>query len=113
MIRPRTLLLMLFGALIAAAACNTPAHADPVAPQVINYAVATSPAMCYALDAHPTLPGVDGVLLGIQNDSGFTITQSGQALVIGVEYRCPRHLPLLKRYADTWTGPAYTGGTTI
>ncbi|MFV8317081.1 hypothetical protein [Mycobacterium sp. 23] len=38
MIRPRTLLLMLFGALIAAAACNAPAHADPVAPQVINYA---------------------------------------------------------------------------
>ncbi|WP_166462062.1 hypothetical protein [Mycobacterium paragordonae] len=44
MIRPRTLLLMLFGALIAAAACNaTPAHADPVAPQIINYASSDQP----------------------------------------------------------------------
>lgn len=38
MISPRTLLLMLFGALIAAAFTATPAHADPVAPQFINWA---------------------------------------------------------------------------
>lgn len=113
MISPRTLLLMLFGALIVAACNATPAHADPIAPQVINYAVAASPAMCYALDQHPNLPGVDGVLLGIQDDSGFTTTQAGQALVLGVRYRCPWHLPLLQRYAATWAGPAYTGGTTI
>lgn len=114
MISPRTLLLILLGWLIAAAAWNaTPAHADPVAPQVINYAIAASPAMCNTLTAYPTLPGVDGLLAGIENDSGFTTTQAGQALVLGVRYRCPWHLPLLQRYATTWAGPAYTGGTTI
>lgn len=109
----RTSLLMLFGALIAATFTATPAHADPIAPQVINYAVTASPAICHTLELYPTLPGVDGVLQGIQNDSGFTATQAGQVLVLGVQYRCPWHLPLLKRYADTWAGPAYTGGTSI
>lgn len=99
----RFLLLMLFGALIAAAACNaTPAHADPVAPQVINYAHVAAPAVCETLDGHPSLPGVSGVIAAIQDDSGFTTDQSVQVLVLSVQTRCVRHLPLLQRFADTY-----------
>ncbi len=83
---------------------SIPAHADPksVEPQVFNYAVASAPAMCVVLDKYPTLPGVEGVLLGIQNDSGFTAYQAGEALAIGVQVQCPRHIALLRRFADTY-----------
>lgn len=103
MIRPRTLLLMLFGAIIAAAACNAaPAHADPVAPYVINYANIAAPAVCGTLDDHPSFPGISGVIQAIQDDSGFTTDQAVQVLVISVQTRCVRHLPLLQRFADTY-----------
>lgn len=112
MIRARTwLYLMLFGALIVAA-CNIPAHADPVAPQVINYARAVAPAVCEVLDDHPSLPGVAGVIAGIRDDSGFTTDQSVQVLVLSVESRCVRHVPLLQRFADTYA-PRPQRGTTI
>lgn len=91
---------MLFGAMIAAA--TAPAHADPVAPQVVNYARAVAPAVCGTLDDYPTLPGVAGVVAGIQDDSGFTTDQSVQVLVLSVESRCVRHWPLLQRFADTY-----------
>lgn len=100
----RGLALMALGVLIVASCEPAPASADPIAPQVVNYAYTAAAAMCVALDAYPTLPGVDGVLDGIHDDIGFTWTQAGQALVLGVQYRCPRHLPLLQRYASTVTG---------
>lgn len=99
---------------LTAIACVTaiPAHADPksVEPQVFNYAVASAPAMCVVLDRYPTLPGVEGVLQGIQNDSGFTAYQAGEALAIGVQVQCPRHIALLKRFADTYSP---TGGVSV
>lgn len=101
------LFLMAVGAVIAILLLNAPANAqaEPVAPQVINYAYTAAPVMCSTLDAYPSLPGVDGVLDAIHDDSGFTWTQTAQALVLGVQFRCTRHIPLLQRYANTTNGP--------
>lgn len=94
---------------------SIPAHADPrsIEPQVFNYAITSAPAMCSVLDKYPTLPGVEGVLEGIQNDSGFTAFQSGEALAIGVQVQCPRHVALLQRFADTYAPRSITGGMTV
>lgn len=94
---------------------SIPAHADPgsVEPQVFQYAITSAPAMCTVLDSYPTLPGVEGVLQGIQHDSGFTAYQSGEALAVGVQLQCPRHIALLKRFADTYAPSNTMGGNTI
>lgn len=110
-----TLWLMAAGGLIGYAVVGSvPAHADPgsIEPQVARYALTAAPSMCLVLDEYPTLPGVEGVLQGIHNDSGFTAYQSGEALALGVQTQCPRHLPLLERFARTFIGgdTTTTGG---
>lgn len=94
---------------------SIPANADPrtIEPQVFSYAISAAPAICTVLDKYPTLPGVEGVLQGIQNDSGFTPFQSGEALAIGVQISCPRHVALLQRFADTYAPRNTTGGMTV
>jgi hypothetical protein len=82
--------------------CSAPADADPIEPYVVNYAQTTAQAICATLDDYPSLPGIDGVLQGIQDDSGFTGRQAAQVLVLAVDNRCPRHLPLLRRYVATY-----------
>lgn len=100
------------GALIGCAGVGA-AGADPiqVEPQVANYARTAAPAVCGTLDAYPTLTGVSAVLQGIKDDTGFTMAQSAQVLVLSVENKCPRHLPLLQRYASTYS-PA-PGGVSV
>lgn len=91
----------LVGVLAAAAAggiAAAPAHADPAT----NYAAVVAPAVCSTLDAYPTLPGVEGVLQAVQRDSGFTVADTARVVVWAVSSRCPRHLPLLQRFADTY-----------
>ncbi|OBK92621.1 hypothetical protein A5646_03290 [Mycobacterium sp. 1245499.0] len=94
---------------------SIPAHADPgsIEPQVMRYALASAPAMCAVLDKYPTLPGVEGVLQGIQNDSGFTPYQAGEALAVGVQVQCPRHVALLQRFADTYAPRTSGVGATV
>lgn len=94
----------------AGAAIASLAKADPIEPQVFNYAVTAAPAICAVLDKYPTLPGVEGVLQGIENDSGFTAFQAGEALAIGVQAQCPRHIALLQRFADTYAPQSTSGG---
>ncbi|MGV0042064.1 hypothetical protein [Mycobacterium colombiense] len=91
---------------------SIPANAEPrsIEPQVFNYAITAAPAMCTVLDKYPTLPGVEGVLQGIENDSGFTAFQAGEALAIGVQAECPRHIALLQRFADTYAPRSTSGG---
>lgn len=100
------------GVLIGCAGTGA-AEADPiqVEPQVANYARIAAPAICSTLDAYPTLPGVSAVLQGIRDDSGFTTRQAAQVLVLSVENRCPRHIALLQRYANTYTPD--TGGVSV
>src|ERR1700744_2141917 len=73
------------------------ANADPVAPYVANYASVSAPAVCAALDAYPTFPGLVTTTQAIQNDTGFTLAQAAQVLGISVINHCPRHIPLLNR----------------
>lgn len=91
---------------------SVPANADNGASsEVTNYALDAAPAMCSTLDDYPSIPGVQGVLKGIENDSGFNAYQAGQALVIGVESNCPRHMGLLTRFADMYA--PQTGGPKV
>lgn len=91
------------------------AHADPgaVEPQVIRYAINAAPAMCSTLDSYPTVPGVQGVLRGIEADSGFTPYQSGQALALGVQADCQRHIPLLQQFVSSVLGSSTQAATTV
>lgn len=81
---------------------SIPAHADPVEPQVRNYATIAASAVCTTLDKYPTLPGVSGTVQAVADDSGFTVTQAAQVVSISVINVCPRHIPLLQRFVATW-----------
>lgn len=88
------------GAIIGAALYYSipAAGADPD----VNYAVVSAPAVCGVLDDYPTFSGIEGVLAGVMRDSGFTAYQAGQVVYLAVEETCPRHLPLLDRFAATY-----------
>lgn len=88
---------------------SIPAHADPVEPQVTNYAKIAASAVCTTLDAYPTLPGVSGTVQAVVDDSGFTVTQAAQVVKISVITICPRHIPLLQRFVATWAPNPSTG----
>ncbi len=82
---------------------STPADAQPgIEPKVTSYAMTAGPDMCSVLDDHPTLAGVQSVLQGIEERTGFTPFQAGEALWLGVAYHCPHHTRLLTRYSATW-----------
>lgn len=91
------------GIVLIGAASSTPAHADPVAPEVVSYAARNANRVCIVLAAFPNFAGVTGVMDGIQKDTGFTSLQTAQALVLSVETTCPEFLPLLKRFADAYS----------
>jgi hypothetical protein len=105
----RQLYLAALGALAAAAIGHSPlATADPSSQSVVNYAQSVAPAVCYTLDDSPTLPGVSGVLTGVQNDSGFTGRDAAWVVVYAVTTKCSRHLALLQRFVATYA-PAQSG----
>lgn len=79
-----------------------PAHADPDV--VSNYAAYNAGRVCRTLDSYPTLPGVAGVLDGIQSDTGFSDYNTGRVIALAVTANCPWHWPLLKRFAYTVGG---------
>lgn len=80
------------------------ANADPVSPNVASYAISNAAAVCATLDDYPTLDGVAAVAYGINGD-GFTFHEAGQIIALSVESKCPRHLPLLQRFIDTYDPP--------
>ena len=92
----------------AAVYFSIPGHAEPSDAKVVNYAASVATAVCGTLADFPTLPGVQGVLQGVKQDSGFTDYETGEAVAIAVKLGCPRFIPLLQRFADT-----YAGGTSI
>jgi hypothetical protein len=79
---------------------SIPAEAEPVSPDVVAYAVKAAPALCITLAAYPSVAGVWGVLEGIEANH-FTLAEAKEALMIGVQHRCPSFLPLVQRYIDT------------
>jgi hypothetical protein len=96
--------LMAAGAIIGAALVGSiPAQADPITSTVASYAAHNAGRVCAVLDTYPTFAGVEGVLDGIQKDSGFTGAQTAQVIVLAVDAACPRHLVLLQNFADTFS----------
>lgn len=92
------------GALIGAALYHSaPADADPTRQQIINYAASAAPAICATLNDYPTLTGVVGVLRGVMQDTGFSVSDTGAVVVLAVENQCPQFIPLLQRFADTYS----------
>lgn len=93
------------------------AHADPIPQPVINYAAHNASRVCAALDAAPTFPGISNTLDSIQRETGFNPLYSADVLVLSVDAVCPRHLPLLQNFVNTYapaTAPAAsTGGQVI
>lgn len=89
------------------------AHADPIPQPVINYTAHNAGRVCAALDAAPTFPGISNTLDSIQRETGFNPLYSADVLVLSVDAVCPRHLPLLQNFVNTYapsTSPAATTG---
>jgi len=70
-----------------------PARADVSSTTVDTY----SAAVCDTLTLYPTLDGVLGIGLGL-NEAGFTYGEAGEILVGAVIAECPQYVPLLKRF---------------
>lgn len=86
-----------------------PAKASPEdgnpSPAIVKYILANERAMCNTLAAHPSVSGVEGVLLAIEAD-GLTPMEAGQALAYGVADRCPEYTYLLTAFINKWGGKA-------
>lgn len=76
-------------------ATSVPAHAEPSPGEM--FAISHGIDICLSLDAHPTVPGVLGVLTAL-SDYGLSATESGVALASSVVSVCPIHAPLLRQF---------------
>lgn len=72
------------------------AHAEPASAGEV-FAIEHAADVCVALDAHPTVPGVLGVLTAL-SDYGLSASESGVALAASVVSVCPIHAPLLRQF---------------
>jgi hypothetical protein len=87
------------GFITAATIAAVPAKADDNA--VYAYTATFGAIVCQTLDTYPTINGVIGVGEAIAAD-GLSMHQAGQVLMMSAFEICPRHLGLLRRYADTY-----------
>jgi hypothetical protein len=80
-----------------------PAKADDAL--AYSYAARYGGAICLTLDEHPTTTGILGIGAAITED-GLTAYEAGQAIFYAVDDICPRHMGLLRDFANsggTWT----------
>lgn len=105
-----TMWLIAFGAILAFAVMfSIPAHSEPLDVNSTIYAARNAPAVCEVLTVYPSLPGLEGVIQGVEND-GFTATQAGGIVAIAVQAKCPRFDGLLQQFID-WYAPPSTPPT--
>lgn len=83
---------------IGSAAGIKSAHAAPTSPGE-QYAHDHAPDICIALDAHPTIPGVLGVLTSVEAH-GLSAHESGVAVATSVINICPIHVKLLRQFVN-------------
>ena len=63
------------------------------------YAAEYGSVICDVLDqGHGTIPGLMGVLQGVEKHSGLSAYDAGKAVGWAVAEICPRHMPLLRRF---------------
>jgi hypothetical protein len=102
--RPRTVRrfygFMALGAFLAAAFIFGVGVAKADRPS--DYDSLFGPAICAALNAHPTDAQMDAVAVEMLHD-GLTPTEAAQAIAITVTSRCPNQVPTVQHWAATKT----------
>lgn len=88
--------LLAVAVLIGVALGQCIAHAEPITAGEM-FAIEHAADICITLDAHPTVPGVLGVLTAL-TEYGLSATESGVALASSVVAVCPMHAPLLRQF---------------
>lgn len=101
------LLMLLMAALgcVVLLASTPTAKADPDA-GVYAYAATYGGAVCEVLDEYPSFAGMYGIASAINEQDGLSFHQAGQVIAISVMEICPRHLSLVKRFAESAGGYA-------
>lgn len=100
-------LLILVLAIVGCAAVLLSApHAKADDSDALAYAAHYGSVICDVLDERPgSIPGLMGVLQGVQEHSGMDEFDSGQAVGLAVADICPRHMPLLRRFVAAYGKP--------
>ena len=97
-------LLMTFMAALGVVVYAASAKADPydgVDPVAVAYAAHHAGVICSVLADHPSVAGLEGILLAIEED-GLTPVQAGAAAAVSVYEVCPRYGYILDRFVATF-----------
>jgi hypothetical protein len=86
-------------ATVAALVSAPSAHADRVDDYVAAYGQA---AICPVLDEYPTNAGILGILNHLVESENFTSYSAGMVIAHSVILFCPKHIPVLRKFADTY-----------
>lgn len=96
------LLLMLVMAFLGCAVVllSAPARAD-TDNVAFAYAATYGGAVCAVLDDYPSFDGIIGIGQSIHGD-GLSYAQAGEVIFLAAQEICPRHLPLVTRFAAAY-----------
>ena len=81
---------------------STPARADTEDSVVFAYVATFGGIVCNTLDDYPSFDGIIGIGQAMAED-GLTGYQAGQVIATSAIEICPRHLPLVRNFADSYT----------
>lgn len=88
-------------ATVAALVLAPSAHADRVDDYVAAYGQG---AVCPVLDEFPSNAGVLGIVSHLVESQGFTSYDAGLVIAHSVLLFCPKHIPVLRKFAATYNG---------
>lgn len=86
--------------ILTAVSCAPPAHADSAQDLAEKYGIS----VCRSLDADPTIDGVLNTGVSLTKKAGIDPYVAGQVLAYSAIWFCPKHVALLKRFADYYKG---------
>ena len=97
-------MLMACSALLGAAVYfSAPARADANDSVVYAYTATFGGIVCSTLDQYPTFDGILGIGQAMTED-GLTGFQAGQVIATSAIEICPRHIALVRSFADSHSG---------
>ncbi|SLG71137.1 Bacteriophage protein [Mycobacteroides abscessus subsp. abscessus] len=82
--------------ILTAVSCAPPAHADSAQDLAEKYGIS----VCRSLDADPTIDGVLNTGVSLTKKANIDPYVAGQVLAYSAIWFCPKHVALLKRFAD-------------
>ena len=100
---PVALLMAASAFLGAAVYFSAPANADDNDSVVYAYAATFGGIVCSTLDQYPTFDGILGIGQAMIED-GLTGYQAGQVIATSAIEICPRHIALVRSFADSYAG---------